>query len=234
MRCNRLLAFVLIAGALPLAAQKGKVAPSSATPQLGLPGYLARVNQIAAATATTTGSLWTPDGRFNDLSTDTKAHSVNDLLTIHVLEATSATGTGTLQQKRDFAADAGLSGLFGQFAPTSRFQTLFAPNSTSNLNSQAQAAATSNLETSLTGRVVEVMPNGYLVIEAMRNISMNNQQQTIVVHGVVRPADIAPDNSVLSTQVGELEIELQGKGVISDTTRPVSGWVHMLMKFLTF
>lgn len=234
MRCNRLLAFVLIAGALPLAAQKGKVAPSAATPQLGLPGYLARVNQIAAATATTTGSLWTPDGRFNDLSTDTKAHSVNDLLTIHVLEATSATGTGTLQQKRDFAADAGLSGLFGQFAPTSRFQTLFAPNSTSNLNSQAQAAATSNLETSLTGRVVEVMPNGYLVIEAMRNISMNNQQQTIVVHGVVRPADIAPDNSVLSTQVGELEIELQGKGVISDTTRPVSGWVHMLMKFLTF
>lgn len=234
MRCNRLLAFMLMAGVLPLAAQKGKVAPSAATPQLGLPGYLARVNQIAAATATTTGSLWTPDGRFNDLSTDTKAHSVNDLLTIHVLEATSATGTGTLQQKRDFAADAGLSGLFGQFAPTSRFQTLFAPNSTSNLNSQAQAAATSNLETSLTGRVVEVMPNGYLVIEAMRNISMNNQQQTIVVHGVVRPADIAPDNSVLSTQVGELEIELQGKGVISDTTRPVSGWVHMLMKFLTF
>lgn len=234
MPSHKKLALILLAVALPLAAQKGKAAPGSATPQLGLPGYLARVNQIAAATATTTGSLWTPDGRFNDLSTDTKAHSVNDLLTIHVLEATSATGTGTLQSKRDFAANAGLDGLFGTFAPTSRFQTLFAPHSTNDLNSQAQTAATSNLETSLTGRVVEVMPNGYLVIEAMRNIAMNNQQQTLIVHGVVRPADIAPDNSVLSTQVGELEIELQGKGVISDSTRPISGWVSMLMKFLTF
>ncbi|MGH9394515.1 MAG: flagellar basal body L-ring protein FlgH [Terriglobales bacterium] len=220
--------------ALPLAAQKGKVSTAAATPQLGLPGYLARVNQIAAATATTTGSLWTPDGRFNDLSTDTKAHNVNDLLMIHVLEATSATGSGTLQSKRDFSAASGFSGLFGQLAPTSKLQVLFAPNSNTNLDSQAQSAATSNLETSLTGRVVEVMPNGYLVVEAMRNIAMNNQQQTLIVHGVVRPADIAPDNSVLSTQVGELEIELQGKGVISDTTRPVSGWIHILMKFLTF
>lgn len=225
---------VLLGGALGLSAQKKKVIVQGSPAQQSLASYLARVNQIAGATTTTTGSLWTADGRYSNLSTDNKAYSVNDLLTIHILEATQATGSGTLQSKRQFDANSGISGLFGNFAPTSRFQTLFQPHSASDLNGQAQTASSSQLQTSLTGRVVNVMPNGFLVVEAVRTISMNNEQQTVIVHGVVRPVDIAPDNSVLSTQVGELEIELQGKGVISDNTRPVSGWVHLLMKFLTF
>lgn len=233
---TRLIAVLLLATLGLLGQKKNQPAavPAGTPAEQSLAAYLARVHQIAAANASTTGSLWTANGRYDNLSIDTKAFSVNDLLTINILENTTASGSGTLQSKRDFAANAGLSGLFGTFAPTSRFQTLFAPNSTSALNGQAQTASSSALQTALTGRVVDVMPNGYLVVEAVRTIEMNNQQETVIVHGVVRPADIAPDNSVLSTQVGELEIELQGKGVISDTTRPVSGWVRMLMKFLTF
>ncbi|HUX65972.1 MAG TPA: flagellar basal body L-ring protein FlgH [Terriglobales bacterium] len=239
-RCRRLgaalsCAALLLAAAGALAAQKkGAAAPAGTAAEQALAAYLARVKQAAGEASRTTGSLYTPQGRYINLSTDFKAQNPNDLITIHILEATQATGSGSLQSKRSFNATSGFSGFFGPLASTSRLSSLLAPNSSSDLEGQAATASSSQLETSLTGRVVDVLPNGNLVVEAVRTISMNNEQQTVVVHGVVRPADIAPDNSVLSTQVGELEIELLGKGVISDTNHPLSGWMHLLMKFLTF
>lgn len=230
LRC----AALLLAAGLALAAQKKGAAPVGNQAQQALAAYLARVRQVAGAASNTTGSLFTPDGRYVNLSTDFKAQNLNDLITIHILEATQATGSGSLQSKRSFNATSGFSGFFGPLASTSRLSSLLAPNSSSDLEGQAATASSSQLETSLTGRVVDLLPNGNLVVEAVRTISMNNEQQTVIVHGVVRPADIAPDNSVLSTQVGELEIELLGKGVISDTNHPLAGWMHLLLKFLTF
>ncbi|MGH9488535.1 MAG: flagellar basal body L-ring protein FlgH [Terriglobales bacterium] len=228
-RRSLLLALLAVLG-VGLAAQKRK--PAVLTPaQQALQAYLARVRQVAGATTASTGSLWTPQGRFINLASDFKAQHVNDLITINVIENTQAAGTGTVQSKRSFTGNSGIS-LFG--STSSRLATLLAPTSQTDLEGQASTASSSQLTTSLTGRVVDVLPNGFLVIEAVRTIEMNSQQQTMIVHGVVRPADIAPDNSVLSTQVGELEVDLQGKGVISDTTRPVTGWLRFLLKFLTF
>lgn len=218
--------------ALAIAAPAQKNRGRALTPaEQALQTYLARVRQVEGATSATTGSLWTPEGRFTNLASDFKAQRVNDLLTIHIVEATQAAGTGTVQSKRAFTGNSGIS-IFG--STSSRLTTLLAPTSSTDLEGQAATASSSALSTSLTGRVVDVLPNGFLVVEAVRTISMNNQQQTVLVHGVVRPADIAPDNSVLSTQVGELEVDLLGKGIISDTTRPVTGWLRMLLKYLTF
>lgn len=223
----------LAASLLVLALAAQKAAP--ATPaEKALDAYLARVKQVASATAPSTGSLWTPGARYTNLSSDFKAQYVNDLITIHIIETTQAAGTGSVQAKRQFNASSGFSSLFGTLPATSKLQALVAPNSNSDLEGTAATASTTALTTSLTGRVVDLLPNGYLVVEAVRTIEMNSQQQTFIVHGVVRPADIAPDNSVLSTQVGDLEVELQGKGVITDATKPVGGWVHWLLKYLTF
>jgi len=235
LRITRTLTFLLLAtGAL---GQRRAAAPAPATPinaQQALAAYLSRVREVAGATTTTTGSLWTEGGRYANLSSDYKAQNVNDLITIHILEATQATGSGTLQSKRQFDATSSVSGLFGTLGPNNALQNLFTPNSATDLNGQAQTASSSQLQTSLTGRVADVLPNGFLVIEAVRTISMSNEQQTVIVHGVVRPADIAPDNSVLSTQIGELEVDLLGKGVISDNTRPPAVWMRILLHFLTF
>ena len=230
-----LVCVLLLGAAAGLQAQKrDKNDPVGSAAAEALQADLSRVRQVAGATTSTTGSLWTPGGQYVNLSSDYKAHNVNDLITVHILEATQANGTGTLQSKREFSASSGFNGLFGPLSPTSRLQSLAAPYSSNDLTGQAQTASSSNLETSLTGRVVDVLPNGFLVIEAVRTISMNNERQTVIVHGVVRPADIAPDNSVLSTQVGELEVDLEGKGVISDNIKPVGGWMRFLLKFLTF
>jgi flagellar L-ring protein precursor FlgH len=82
--------------------------------------------------------------------------------------------------------------------------------------------------------VVAVLPNGVLVIEAERELTMNNERQTILLRGLVRPGDVAPNNTVPSNAVGNLELELKGKGVLSDGTRPPNLIVRWLLRILGF
>ena len=79
----------------------------------------------------------------------------------------------------------------GTPGPNNGLQNIFSPNSSRTLNGQAQTSSDSTLTTSLSGRVVDVLPNGFLVIEAERQMYMNNQHQTVVIHGVVRPGTSA-------------------------------------------
>ena len=65
-----------------------------------------------------------------------------------------------------------------------------------------------------------MLPNGNLVVEAERQIFMNSQHENVIVRGVVRPGDVAPNNTVPSTSLSNLEIEMKGKGIISDSVRP--------------
>jgi len=198
-----------------------------------LTDYLARARRASVAPRTT-GSLWVPHGPYADLATDYKALSVNDIIVIRIVEQTRAEAEGSLKSSRRFAASSGISGLMGPVGTRSGLQTLFSPSSDRGLEGQAQTASSSRLSTSLAGHVVEVLPNGNLVVEAAREVEMNHQRQTLVVRGVVRPGDIAADNSVLSSAIGNLEIELKGRGVITDNVRPPNRIVRILLKILGF
>ena len=68
--------------------------------------------------------------------------------------------------------------------------------------------------------MIAVLPSGNLVIEARRSVTANNERQTVLLRGVARPGDLTPDNTVLSTQLSDLEVELKGHGVLSDAARP--------------
>jgi flagellar L-ring protein precursor FlgH len=111
---------------------------------------------------------------------------------------------------------------------------MFSPSSSAKLQGQGQAASKSAIRTSVGGRVVAVLPNGNLVIEAQRESNVNNERQTVVLRGIVRPGDVAPDNSVLSTQLSDLEMELKGHGIVSDATRPPNWVVRTILKVLGF
>jgi flagellar L-ring protein precursor FlgH len=63
---------------------------------------------------------------------------------------------------------------------------------------------------------------------------MNNQHQTVIIHGVVRPGDISSNNAVSSTSISNLELELKGKGVISDGVAPPNKLVRMILKVVGF
>ena len=221
-----ILVFVLIPN-LGLARQDGSA-------EERLADYIQQARASAAATPRTAGSLWSSDGRFADLAADYKARNVNDLIVIHVIEQTRARAAGSIQSQRDFEANSGLAGLFGILGARSGLQTLLSPNSSQTLAGQAQSDSDTLLSTTLAGHVVEVLPNGYMVVRAAREVDMNNERQTLVVHGVVRPGDVAPDNSVLSTSLSHLEVHLSGKGVISDGVRRPGGIMRRILGVLGF
>jgi flagellar L-ring protein precursor FlgH len=82
--------------------------------------------------------------------------------------------------------------------------------------------------------VVAVLPSGNLVIAAERSIVMNHERQSIVLRGVVRPGDVGPDNTVVTNAISNLELELKGKGVISDGTRPPHPVLRAILRILNF
>ena len=68
-----------------------------------------------------------------------------------------------------------------------------------------------------------MLPSGDLVVEGVREIEINGDRQMVVLSGVVRVADIAPGNVVLSTSVGQLRIRYFGRGLMKDNLQP--GWL---------
>jgi flagellar L-ring protein precursor FlgH len=198
-----------------------------------LADYVARVKSVKAPTPTT-GSIWTPQSPYSDMASDYKARNVNDLIVIQVVESTTAAEDGAVKSARTFSASSGITGMLGTLGPNNSLQNIFAPNSSQTLNGQAQTSSDSSLNTSLSGRVVDVLPNGFLVIEAVRQMYMNNQHQTVIIHGVVRPGDINSSNAVPSTAVSNLEVELKGRGVISDGVAPPNKLVRLILKIVGF
>ena len=195
--------------------------------------YVTRVKGTVLASPAT-GSLWSPDSPFADLASDYRAKKLNDVVIINIIEQTSSTNNGAVKSARTFSASSGFTSLFRQLGPNNALQNIASPSSSNNLDGQAQASSSSTLQTTLAGSIVAVLPNGYFVIEAQRRESVNNQDQTLTVRGVVRPGDLASDGSVNSTSISNLEILLNGRGVISDGVRPPNAVVRTILKLLEF
>ena len=210
------------------------LAASSRATQENLAKYIARVQLTdAPAVARTPGSCWTDTGKLASLSSDYKAAKVGDVVTILVVQDVTATNNNALSTNRSFKTSSGVDALPGKLK-TGGVASLFGANSSESLSGKAQASTVSTLRTSLAGTVVAVLASGNLVVQAERSINMNRERQDILIRGVVRPGDIGPANTVTSTAIGSLELEIKGKGVISDGSRPVHPLLRLAMKILNF
>ncbi|HEY1648528.1 MAG TPA: flagellar basal body L-ring protein FlgH [Terracidiphilus sp.] len=184
--------------------------------------YLARIHESDATPSShTLGSLWVADGELSDFSTDYKARKVNDTLVILASVQTTAAQTGDVNSSRAFQTSSAITGFAGQ-TNTNGVNPLFNANSSTSLKGSGATDSSTTFQTSLTAQVIAVLPSGNLVVEAQRKIFMNNQNEDITIRGVVRPNDIGPNNTVTSAALGNLEIDMKGKGVISDSTRPLN------------
>lgn len=183
--------------------------------------YLASVSQVVVASPVqrTAGSVWTSDGRMVDPSADYKAHSLNDLVTVVVSVQTTAAQSGSVDSERNFSTNSAITGLAGALS-TKGTNPLLAAQSSTTLKGTGATNSSTAFTTSLSGQVIAVLSNGNMVIEAHRQIDMNNQHEEVIVRGIARPGDITPANMVVSSSLSALEIELKGKGIISDSVRP--------------
>jgi flagellar L-ring protein FlgH len=200
----------------------------------GLADYLKRVSAKASDPAPSTpGSLWNDTGRLANMVADYKASRVGDLVTISVAQNLSASNADNVSTNRSFSASSGITALPGGVS-TTRVANLFSPSSTQVLTGKSAASSQTALTTTLTGRVAAVLPTGTLVVEAERRITMDNQQETVILRGLVRPGDLDATNTVASNSVGDLEVEVKGKGVTSEGVRPPNSVIKWVLRVIGF
>ena len=113
-------------------------------------------------------------------------------------------------------------------------QICLGQTSSNTLTGTAQAANNSTLTTTLGGTVVEVLPNGVMVIEAARQVHFSQETQTIILRGLVRPEDVSAQNQVVSTAISDMEIQVVGKGIVEDYTHRPNFFVRALESLLIF
>ncbi len=196
--------------------------------------YIAKLQQRNAAVPEerTPGSLWSSQNRLGDMATDYKAHRLYDTVTIQVYVQTAAAQSGAVNTSRAFNTNSSLTGILGQTPSVAN--PLLAAQSATALKGSGQTASNTSFQTSLTGQVVAILPSGNLVLEAEREVFMNNQHEHIIVRGMIRPGDIGPSNIVTSTALSNLEIEMKGKGIISDGVRPPNAITRALLWLFGF
>ncbi len=204
-------------------------------PQKTRADYVARMQQqtVTPPADLPLGSLWTSNGAMTNLQADYKASRLNDLVTIVVVQRTTAQASGNVGTQRDFNTTSGISGLAGHLSTTGLSNLLTAQSSTK-LKGTGSTDASTTMNTNLAGQVIAVLPNGNLVVEAERVVAINNQKETMLVRGVLRPGDVGPDNSALSTSLSSLEVELKGKGVVSDAIRSPNPLIRAILWVIGF
>ena len=196
--------------------------------------YITRLQErnVPEADEHTVGSLWTAQGPLVGFAVDYKAFRLNDTITIQVVVQTTATQSGTVDSERTFTTSSAITGIMGR--TPAAINPLVSANSSSALKGQGSTASNTLFQTNLTGQVIAVLPNGNLVVEAGRQIFMNNQHENVIVRGMIRPGDIGPSNTVLSSSLSNLEIEMKGKGIISDGVRPLNPITRAVLWLLNF
>ncbi len=226
----------LLLGVMPAQAwgHKHRKAGGKTPPDLALDAYIAQVTAESRLQKSTEGSIWTDEGRLTRIYTDVRAMQVHDPISVVVSESLAASTDGTVKDSRSSAANSQVASLLGKLAASNALNNLVSQSSGSSLSAQGQSVTDSSLSTVFGGEVEAILPNGMMVIQAVRQLTFSQQTQLIKLRGLIRPEDINSQNQVLSTNISDLEIEVTGKGIVNDATyrqNPVVRWLERILIF---
>jgi len=189
------------------------------------------------------GSLWQVRSSLNGMFVDTKARNVGDIVTVEIDESAKASNKANTETGRTSSLEAGIEKLFGledwwqnQILPDikgdwPRIDPFGNPSVKGSMKSKfAGDGATTRsgtLSAFITCRVVDVRPNGNLKIVGTREVMVNNENQLIILSGIIRPRDISDENVIMSTFISDAKIAYSGSGIVDDRQRP--GWLANLL-----
>jgi flagellar L-ring protein FlgH len=180
------------------------------------------------------GSMWSPNAIYANLGMDLRASRVDDLVTIVVNETFSAVASGDVKTQRQATAQSNIAQLAGVTKKTGALANLLNSNTQSQLQGTGETSRGAVLTANLSARVTNVLPNGYLVIEGTKRVQVSSENQVVTVRGVIRPVDLSPSNTVLSNQIAQMEIQVNGKGVINDSIHRPNILYRILLGILPF
>ncbi|MCI0540896.1 MAG: flagellar basal body L-ring protein FlgH [Verrucomicrobiales bacterium] len=171
-------------------------------------------------------SLWKDDSS-RSMLTDKRAHAVGDVLTILIQESNTATKDNSLKTARSSGIDASLETFL--YSPTaSSFLTkggklpALKLSGKNDFSGGGQINNSEKITSRLAVTVVDVLPNGNLVIEGKRTTSFVGETQDAVLRGIVRTADIAANNTIYSYNIADATIKFVSKGTITNSQK--KGW----------
>lgn len=185
------------------------------------------------ATAQTPGSLYTAGGRLGDLARDPRSTRLNDLVTIVVNESANAVATGASTADRKSSASNSITAALGtaRVGPLANLANL---SGQTQLQGQGQTSRSTQLTTTMSARVAHVLPNGYLVLEGTKEVVVNSERQLVTVRGVARVMDLSSSNQIRSDRLANLEVRVQGKGLVGDAIRRPNFLYRLLLGILPF
>ncbi len=184
------------------------------------------------------GSLWPGETSENLLFADTKAKQIGDIVTVQLEEDFESTNSATTGISKDSEIDLGVTtvlGLPNDYGMTNflGLGNAFDPNVQASSSRSTNGSGTTTRGGTMTGTLAaiikEVLPNGVLRIEGRRTVTVNNEDQMMVLTGLIRRVDIGFDNTISSQKIANATIAYTGKGVISDEQNV--GW---LMRFFAW
>ena len=229
------IAIFVLCGLGLLAAPKTAGGKGKQQAQSPLDEFIASSMARQSATGTgTAGSLWTDDSRLSMLTNDLRAARIDDIVTIVVDEKASAVATGNTKTARASSAKAKIDALAGIPRTAGVLPNLLSASSQSQLDGQGSTSRETTLQTTLAARVTHVLSNGLLVVEGTKTIVVNSENQVIRVRGVVRPIDLSTGNGVTTDRVAQLEVSVNGKGVVNDAVRRPMFLYRLLLGLLPF
>ncbi|MDO9321917.1 MAG: flagellar basal body L-ring protein FlgH [Pseudomonas sp.] len=231
---NRLMTVLITLGTLALS---GCVAPVAKPND---PYFSPVMPRTPLPAAQNNGAIFQP-GFASNLYDDRKAYRVGDIITITLNEKTQASKGANSKIGKDSTAKMGLTSLFGSTVSVDNpgQGNILNPLDAANLNldvgysgsrdteGKSVAAQSNSLSGSITVTVAEVLPNGVLSVRGEKWLTLNTGDELMRIAGLIRPDDIATDNTVSSTRVADSRITYSGTGAFADASQP--GWLDRML-----
>ena len=175
------------------------------------------------------GGIFQASVGYTPLTSGSRASQIGDIITINLVESTQASKSN--------AADTSHDGSIGLTPPsTGPLSHLFsasdiAASGTNSFKGAGKASQSNSLSGEITVTVIDVHPNGVMLVRGQKALTLNRGDEFIQITGLVRPADVSPDNRVLSTRVADARITYTGKGEIARASR--QGWLQRFFTMTT-
>lgn len=185
------------------------------------------------------GALWPGDTAGNLLFVDTKAKAVGDILTVVISESATSTQSATTDTSKDsetsmswdsflgLPSNLGIQNFLGSGA---QFDPRVAAALSRTNKGAGETRRNGNLTATVTAVITHVYPNGNFAIEGTRSVTVNHEEQIMILRGVIRPVDVDFDNTISSRLIANASISYSGEGVVADEQRV--GWASRALSYI--
>ncbi len=182
------------------------------------------------------GAIWRGENDKSMLFSDKKARYLDDIVTIVITEAAQGNNRATTDTSRNASTEASIDTFLGlENSVIGRNANMGGQISLggTHANSMKGAGNTSRnttLVARISARVIRVLDNGNLLIEGRRQVTVNAEDQYLIISGIIRPEDITTENTIASQYIADARIVYTGQGVVNDKMRP--GWMTRIVDWV--